>query len=274
MVSSSNPITMTTTTPQPTMMKASDREELRALPGNDRCVDCPNRNPEWASVTLGVFLCLECSGQHRSLGTHISFVRSVRMDSWTDSQIASMRASGGNDAARKFLNEKGGIDTSPVSETPVREKYDSPAGDLWRRVLKARVEGREEPTDLPPDLRPNSVSDDDSDDGSYESDSESDDDEQNNNNNNNSNNNNKGHSGAVGAPAVRIMEGFGSSPHPSTLKPEKKQQRRVRRIVGAAAAGIGAIAGFAIAKNRQRRQRNTEANNAAAMVSVSLSTRV
>lgn len=117
--------------------------ELRALPGNNTCVDCDGKNPQWASVSFGVFMCLECSGRHRSLGVHISFVRSVSMDSWNEKQINMMRA-GGNDKCINFLKQY-----NISKNVPIATKYNSPAALLYRDRILATVEGRSLPTELP-----------------------------------------------------------------------------------------------------------------------------
>merc|ERR1740130_624097 len=89
-----------------TSMAADVQKRIRSLPGNSVCVDCDNINPQWASVTYGVLMCLECSGHHRSLGVHLSFVRSVKMDSWTEKQIAAMEKSGGNAKLVEFFKNR------------------------------------------------------------------------------------------------------------------------------------------------------------------------
>lgn len=47
---------------------------LRGIPGNDACAECNAPDPDWASLNLGVLMCIECSGVHRNLGVHISKV--------------------------------------------------------------------------------------------------------------------------------------------------------------------------------------------------------
>lgn len=42
--------------------------------------------PDWASYTLGIFVCLNCSGIHRNLPA-ISKVKSIRLDRWEDSLV-------------------------------------------------------------------------------------------------------------------------------------------------------------------------------------------
>ncbi|CAB9501756.1 with coiled-coil, ANK repeat and PH domain-containing protein [Seminavis robusta] len=80
---------------------------LMQKPENQVCSDCPERQPRWASLIVappgsppgtlatGAFCCLECSGSHRRLGVHISFVRSINLDSWKEKEVLAME-NGGN----------------------------------------------------------------------------------------------------------------------------------------------------------------------------------
>lgn len=78
------------------------RNFLRSIPGNERCVDCSTPNPQWASVSYGCLLCLQCSGRHRSYGVSVSRVRSITMDTWSHRDVLAM-LEGGNDQLAKFF---------------------------------------------------------------------------------------------------------------------------------------------------------------------------
>uniref|UniRef100_A0A183E0E7 Arf-GAP domain-containing protein n=1 Tax=Gongylonema pulchrum TaxID=637853 RepID=A0A183E0E7_9BILA len=91
------------------------------------CFECGASNPQWASVTYGIWLCLDCSGLHRGLGVHVRCCSVNLPTKASDSELNKMKA-GGNSSGLEFLKSQ--PDYRP--SWSLHEKYNSRAAALLK----------------------------------------------------------------------------------------------------------------------------------------------
>ncbi|XP_065442564.1 arf-GAP with GTPase, ANK repeat and PH domain-containing protein 3 isoform X2 [Chrysemys picta bellii] len=130
-------------------------QTVRTARGNSFCVDCDAPNPDWASLNLGSLMCIECSGIHRNLGTHLSRVRSLDLDDWPGELIMVMTAIGNAlanavwEGAVEGYQKPGPENSREEKERWIRAKYEQklflaalPHSDvpLGQQLLRAVVE--------------------------------------------------------------------------------------------------------------------------------------
>ncbi|KAK6529716.1 hypothetical protein TWF281_008879 [Arthrobotrys megalospora] len=120
---------------------------IAKVPGNNQCADCRARNPGWASWSLGIFLCLRCAAIHRKLGTHISKVKSISLDTWTNEQVDLMKRTGNvtsnatwNPDPLKHPAPVDLEDSESIMERYIRDKYEH--GKFRRDRQQSQDSGR------------------------------------------------------------------------------------------------------------------------------------
>ncbi|KAM6977873.1 arf-GAP with Rho-GAP domain, ANK repeat and PH domain-containing protein 3 [Aplochiton taeniatus] len=99
-------------------------EKIWSNRSNKLCADCKAINPDWASINLCVVICKNCAGQHRGLGTMVSKVQSLKLDTsvWSN-EIVQLFIMLGNDQANDFW----------AARLPASEEMDSDATPDQRR---------------------------------------------------------------------------------------------------------------------------------------------
>uniref|UniRef100_A0A7N5JYL9 Arf-GAP with coiled-coil, ANK repeat and PH domain-containing protein n=1 Tax=Ailuropoda melanoleuca TaxID=9646 RepID=A0A7N5JYL9_AILME len=98
-------------------------QRVQNVAGNSQCGDCGQPDPRWASINLGVLLCIECSGIHRSLGVHCSKVRSLTLDSW-EPELLKLMCELGNSTVNQIYEAQceGQGSRKPTASSPRQDK--------------------------------------------------------------------------------------------------------------------------------------------------------
>ncbi|XP_049653662.1 arf-GAP with GTPase, ANK repeat and PH domain-containing protein 2 isoform X2 [Accipiter gentilis] len=119
-------------------------QAIRNARGNSLCVDCGAPNPTWASLNLGALICIECSGIHRNLGTHLSRVRSLDLDDWPR-ELTLVLTSIGNATANSIWEKNPQGRCKPTHESSREERESWIRAKYEQRLFLAPLPATEVP---------------------------------------------------------------------------------------------------------------------------------
>ncbi|ORY63632.1 Arf GTPase activating protein, partial [Neocallimastix californiae] len=104
-------------------------KELKKIEGNDKCIDCGESDPQWASLNYGVLLCSKCYDIHRSLSEEDTFF-SLTNDKWSEDQIKRLQFGGNNNAIKFFETQ-----SEYLKDMSIKEKYTSNFSKIYSDKL-------------------------------------------------------------------------------------------------------------------------------------------
>lgn len=123
---------------------------LKHVEGNQQCIDCGAHDPQWATISYGALLCLQCSGHHRSLGVQVSCVRSISMDEWSVLEVVAMLEGGNSQLATFFARHALTVEACSQStntgnpkvihkDNVTRLRYKTKAAEFYRQQMELHV---------------------------------------------------------------------------------------------------------------------------------------
>ena len=127
------------------------RELIESHAENKHCFTCNRESPQWCVYSHGLFVCLQCSGLFRALGTHLAQVRSMTLDTWLNwNECKLQQMVGGNNRAKMYLNHwnrelahSGNTPEGLVVELKqLKLQFESKEAQLYRKMIETEATGQ------------------------------------------------------------------------------------------------------------------------------------